>query len=253
MRLNPRYPPDYLYNLGWAYHLTGRYAEAIATLRESLNRSPNFIPAYNVLAGSYWLQWLSQQSLAAQTLEPAVTAAQQAVALNDSLDVSHVILGFSYLYQQQYAQALAEMERAVALDPTEADSHAALAEVLSRMGRTEDALETAAEALRLRSTYITDDYLGSIGSAYAVAGRYEEARTFLQRSLSYFPNRLSHHLTLAVVYRELGQDAEAQKEAAEVLRLNPHFSLEIHKQRAPIKDPAVLERHITALRKAGLK
>ena len=41
---------------------------------------------------------------------------------------------------------------------------------------------------------------------------------------------------------ELGQEAEAQKEAAEVLRLNPNFTLEVHKQRTPIKDPAVLER-----------
>jgi hypothetical protein len=56
-----------------------------------------------------------------------------------------------------------------------------------------------------------------------------------------------------VVYSELGQAAEAQVEAAEVLRLNPNFSLEVFKQSAPIKDPAVLERHIVALRKAGLK
>jgi len=40
---------------------------------------------------------------------------------------------------------------------------------------------------------------------------------------------------------------------AEVLRLNPNFSLVVHKQREPIKDPAVLERHLAALRKAGLK
>jgi len=58
---------------------------------------------------------------------------------------------------------------------------------------------------------------------------------------------------LAAVYSELGQTAEAQKEAAEVLRLNPNFSLEVHRQRMPIKDPAVLGRHIAALRKAGLK
>ncbi len=58
---------------------------------------------------------------------------------------------------------------------------------------------------------------------------------------------------LAAVYSEIGQTAEAQKEVAEVLRLNPKFSLEVHKQRMPIKDPAVLERHIAALRKAGLK
>jgi adenylate cyclase len=64
---------------------------------------------------------------------------------------------------------------------------------------------------------------------------------------------LPSHLTLAVVYSELGQDAEAHAEAAEVLRLNPKFSLEIHRQRMSIKDPVVLERIIAALRKAGLK
>ena len=67
------------------------------------------------------------------------------------------------------------------------------------------------------------------------------------------PNILSAHLTLAAVYSELGKEAEARAEVAEVLRLNPNFSLEVHKQGAPIKDPAMLERHIAALRKAGLK
>ena len=69
-------------------------------------------------------------------------------------------------------------------------------------------------------------------------GDYEEARAPLQRYLSRYPNILPAHLILAAVYSELGQAAEAQKEAAEVLRLNPQFSLEVHKQRAPIKDPA---------------
>jgi hypothetical protein len=58
---------------------------------------------------------------------------------------------------------------------------------------------------------------------------------------------------LAAVYSELGKDAEAHIEVAEVLRLNPNFSLEIHRERVPIKDPTMLERHIAALRRAGLK
>ena len=66
-------------------------------------------------------------------------------------------------------------------------------------------------------------------------------------------NILPAHLTLAVVYSELGQAAEARAEAAEVLRINPQFSLEVHKQRMPIEDPAALERHLAALHKAGLK
>ncbi len=123
---------------------------------------------------------------------------------------------------------------------------------LSSIGKTEDALKAAAQALRLKCE-VADDHLADVGAAYAVAGHYEEAREPLQRYLSRYPNVLPAHLMLAAVYSELGQAAQARAEAAEVLRLNPKFSLEVHKQRMPIKDPAVLERHIAALRKAGLK
>jgi adenylate cyclase len=162
-------------------------------------------------------------------------------------------LGYVHLYQRHYEQALAEIERGVVLAPTEAGTHAALAEVLSDVGRTEDALEAAAQALRLKSEDAADAYLAWVGAAYAVAGRYEEARAPLQQYLSRYPNILPTHLMLAVVYSELGKQGEARAEAAEVLRLNPQFSLELAKERMPIKDPAVLERHIAALRKAGLK
>jgi len=130
--------------------------------------------------------------------------------------------------------------------------YAALAEVLSCLGRTEDALAAAAQALPLKPLLV-DEHLAGVGAAYAVAGRYEEARALLRRYLGHYPNILPAHLMLAAVYSELGQTAEAQKETAEVLRLNPKFSLAVHKERMPIKDPAVLERHIAALRKAGLK
>src|SRR5262249_47751236 len=199
------------------------------------------------------MQWLSQQDPNGQTFEPSVAAVERALALNDSYHFNHIEMGYIYLFQRHYEQALAEMERGVTLAPTEAWTHAALAEVLSDMGRTEDALEAAAQALRLKSEGFLDEYLVSVGAAYAVAGRYEEARAPLQRFLSRYPNFLYAHVMLAAVYSELGQAAEARAEAAEVLRINPKFSLEIHRERAPIKDPAVLDRHIAALRKAGLK
>ena len=77
--------------------------------------------------------------------------------------------------------------------------------------------------------------------------------TELKQYLTRYPNILKAHLTLTAVYSEVGRDAAARAEAAEVLRLNPQFSLEVHKQREPIKDPALLERQLAALRKAGLQ
>jgi len=107
------------------------------------------------------------------------------------------------------------------------------------------ALEAAAQALRLKPE-VADFHLAGVGAAYAMAGHYEEARAALQRYLNRYPIILHIHLMLAAVYSELGQEAEARAEAAEVLRINPQFSLEVHKQRAPIKDPATvrpMEKH----------
>jgi hypothetical protein len=47
---------------------------------------------------------------------------------------------------------------------------------------------------------------------------------------------------------ELDRDEEARAETAEVLRFNPRFS-----PRSIFKDPALNERYIADLRKAGLK
>ncbi|HXG21087.1 MAG TPA: tetratricopeptide repeat protein [Methylomirabilota bacterium] len=252
IRLNPHYPPWYGADLGAAYLMTGRYAEAITPLQAALQRNPNHIPAHITLALCYLFQWITQQSPTDHSLELALAEVQRAAALNESLHRSHLYEGYILLYQRQYEQAVAEMERAVALAPTDASTHAALADVLSCMGRTEEAIAAAAQALRLQPEF-ADSHLVSVGFAYALAGHETEAQAPLQRYLSHYPNMLPAHLMLAAVYSELGQAAEAQKEAVEVLRFNPNFSLAVHKQRMPIKDPAVLERHIAALRKAGLK
>jgi hypothetical protein len=62
---------------------------------------------------------------------------------------------------------------------------------------------------------------------------------------------------LAVCYIELGREAEARAEAAEVLRRNPGFSVEAawRKENQPFKDDPtpILERFYAAARKAGLK
>jgi adenylate cyclase len=252
MRLNPRYPVLYLFNAGWAYTMVGRYAEAITALKTALLRNPDNLAASFWLAGSYGWQWASQLSLDPQTLERGLEVAQRAVALNDSYWAAHWFLSFVYLHQQQYDHALVEIERAVALDSNEAGSYAFLAEVLSRVGRSEEALGAAEKALHLKPIMVAV-HLHYIGTAYYLAGQTEDAVAPIKQFLTHYPNILGAHLTLAAVYSELGKEVEARAEAAEVLRINSKFSLEVHKERAPIKDLAMLERHIAALRKAGLK
>jgi len=53
MRLNPINPTEYLWNLGHAYCLMGRYEEAIEALKRVLDRSPDYMPAHAFLAATY--------------------------------------------------------------------------------------------------------------------------------------------------------------------------------------------------------
>jgi adenylate cyclase len=252
MRLNPRATRGQLFNLALAYYLMGRYTEAIPPLKSLLARNPNFLIGYYLLSISYTQQWHCQQSQDPQTLTQAWAAAQRAAALNPSYRQGHEALGMVYLFQRQYGQAIAALEQALTFDSSVAGSYAILADTLGRAGKVGEALQMIEQALR-HKPLIVDLQFALIGSAYYFAGKSEEAIAPLQRHLRRYPNRPDAHLTLAAVYSELGQTAQARAEAAEVLRLNPKFSLEVHKERVPIKDPAMLERHIAALRKAGLK
>ena len=53
LRLNPHDPFLSLLNLGSAYRMMGRHAEAIATLKRVLSRNPNFGPAHGQLLVAY--------------------------------------------------------------------------------------------------------------------------------------------------------------------------------------------------------
>ena len=135
------------------------------------------------------------------------------------------------------------MERAIALDPNDPWGYTGLAVTLGCMGRPEEALQMVEQALR-RKPAIVDENLANIGAAYYLAGRPEEAIAPLKQYLSRYPNILGAHLVLAAAYSELGREAEARAEAAEVLRLNPNFSLEVHRQRVPDQRSSALRARV---------
>jgi TolB-like protein/predicted Zn-dependent protease len=253
MRLNPHYPPVYLYNLGQSYRLTGQYTESVTALKEVIGRNPNYLYAYLFLAINYMILWMDDQSPDPQTLEEALKAAQRTIVLNNDLPIAHTVLGCVYMYQKQYEQGIAELRRAVALDPDFVEGYTVLADGLSRIGQMEEALQIAEQALRRKLSGVDIYSLSHIGPVYYRVGRYEEAISTLKQFVMVYPNDLETHLILAAAYSEAGREEEARAATAEVLRLNPNFSLEVLRQRTPLKDPAMLERHLAALRKAGLK
>jgi tetratricopeptide (TPR) repeat protein len=152
----------------------------------------------------------------------------------------------------EYEPAIAEAQRAVALDPNYADSYWDLATVLTVAGRPEEAIEVMEKAMRL-NPHAPAFYFDILGVAFFSAGRYEEGIAALKKAVSRNPNYLWAHLNLATAYSQSGREEEARAEAAEVLRIDPTCSLEGLRRIVIRKDQAVSERYLAALRKAGLK
>jgi tetratricopeptide (TPR) repeat protein len=99
--------------------------------------------------------------------------------------------------------------------------YAGLANTLSFLGRSDEALGLAEKALRLNPRLPPRGLL-NLGQTCYLTGRTEEAIAALKKSLNGSPADLDAHLLLAAVYSEVGRDAEARAEAAEVLRINPN-------------------------------
>ncbi|NIR14045.1 MAG: tetratricopeptide repeat protein [Desulfobacterales bacterium] len=98
-------------------------------------------------------------------------------------------------------------------------------------------------------------YFNHLGVAYRVSGQYEEAITAYKKAIHNQPTLLFAHLGLAASYIYVGQEEEAHAEAAEVLKIDPEFSLERYAKTKtyPSKNKADTDRYVGALRKAGLK
>ena len=97
------------------------------------------------------------------------------------------------------------------------------------------------------------NHLWSLGLSYAFTGQYDEAITWCEKAVRQAPDSLLDRMMMAVVYSFSGRDEEARAEAAEVLRINPKFSLKTWEKKVTYKKEADREKILGALRKAGLK
>jgi adenylate cyclase len=93
---------------------------------------------------------------------------------------------------------------------------------------------------------------GFMGLANYMLKRHPEAVRWLRECALRLPNMQLPHLWLASAYAQLGQIEEARKEAAEVLRINPGFTIERYKRLLVYKVAKDAEHRLDGLRKAGL-
>ena len=141
-------------------------------------------------------------------------------------------------------------EKAVALAPNLANNMAIAGVITVYCGKPREALELVRKAMRLCPIYPIW-YLYPLTRAYWFMGKTDEAIAAARSAIERDPELSISHKLHAIVLTDAGRDAEAQRAAAEVLRLEPNFSVEAWAARRGTPTELSI-REAEALRKAGL-
>jgi adenylate cyclase len=240
-----------------AYELVNRQtkegnAQAKKILGEAVALDPEYSRLYMGLAGVHIYDvWYGTTESPEQSLARASELAQKAISLDDSNAAAYSILGQVYAMKRQYDRAIAECERAVSLDPNSAENIFWLGTVLNWAGRAEEAIPYIQNAIRL-NPLPTANYFVHLAVSYRDSGQYEKAIEAAKKALQREPNNQFAYIHMTISYIRLGLEKEARAAAAEILRINPKFSLERYAKILPFPQPLV-DRIVEDLRKAGSK
>ena len=219
---------------------------------EAIALDAEYARPYRILAFTHVMDILYGTSKSPKrSMEQAYELAQKAISLDDADPCSYETLSFIYLIKRQHDRAIAEAERAIALDPNGADAHYRLGQDLIYAGRPKEATAPLEKAIRI-NPIAPAVYFLNLGRAYRDMGSYEEAIGELKKAINRAPNSSICHFELAATYSLAGRSEEARAEAAEDLKLNPKASLLRAEKNLPYRNKADTDRIIDAARKAGL-
>jgi len=220
--------------------------------KEAINIDRSYALPHAMLGYTHMFDLLYRWSKSPiESFEHAEKCAENALNLNDSLDLAHLILGWIFIFKRQHEEAIKEGERAIELNPNGAEAHAHFGYMLIYSDKTELGIKLLKRAFRLNPIPMPH-YYSILATAYRIIEQYEKAIELSKKGLIGNPDQLVVYLTLAASYMSLNRTEEAHKAVDEILRLNPNFSLEYYAAILPYKRQETTDKFVEALRKAGL-
>jgi adenylate cyclase len=226
--------------------------DARRLLEQSLAIDPNYARAAAMLSWTHfhaYVQPFDCDYLSPLALDRALELAQTAVHLDPRLPQARAQLGYVLVYKRQHDAAIAEFERAFALNPNFIDYRYALA--LMYGGEPATAIKVGEAFIRL-DPFPPSPTFNIMGMANYMLKRYGDAVHWLRECISRQPIMQWPHVTLACAYAQLGQLAEARAAVAEAQRINPGFTIESSKRILVYKNPKDLKHYLDGMCKAGL-
>ena len=223
--------------------------------QDAIVLDPEYAFAYYLLGWTYVHDvYRGSSKSREQSLKQAETYAYKALELNSSLAEARALLATIFSLRRQFEKAIAEGERAIGIDPNNAAIMAVHTITLNNVnvGRYEEALALIERAIRINPKP-APYYIFQLGRANEGLGRYAKAIDAYKSVLSKQPNNMLAWMGLTISSFLTDDMDEAKKAAAEVLRIQPAFSIDLYKKIFFVSEETNRGRlYINALRKAGI-
>jgi adenylate cyclase len=224
-------------------------AEAQSLLDRAVALDPNYAHAHAWKAcvlGQTWIYgWCTDRDA---TFQQVADELQIALALDDNDSDVHRILAAVNLTRDDHDRAAYHQERALALNPNYDLVVVQQGEFLTWLGRPEEGIDWIRKAMRL-NPYHPERFWNHLGRALYGAERFAEAAEAFARITR--PDH-THHAFLAAIFAQMGNSVAAAAHAAEVVKLEPAFTVANYLATQHYKHDLDRWRHETGLLKAGL-
>ena len=171
----------------WNQRTPAGMKESIAYFQQAIAKDPNFALAYSGLADAYNISNIVGAYTAKESLPQARAAAEKAIQLDPSLAEAHAALGMEKShYEFDFPGAEREFLKAIEVNPNSAYAHLFYSNCyLLPMGRTAEAIAENRKALELDPLSLPINNF--MGMTYYFAGEYDKANQQYQHTIEMDP------------------------------------------------------------------
>jgi len=195
------------------YHASKSTAEGlkkgIEYFQQAIEKDPRDALAYAGLADCYIDLGGSMGYLPQGAVFPkAEAAATKALEIDDTLADAHAAMGsVNAIYRWDWTGAEREFKRAIALNPSSAHAHGRYAQYLMFTGRFEEGVTENKRAQDLDP--LSPTVAGDLGYDYMVAQQYDDSILQCKKAIDLEPNAMWLHAILAWAHARQGNHAQA--------------------------------------------
>jgi serine/threonine-protein kinase len=203
------------------YEQVASVEQAVSLFQQALQQDPAYALAYAGLGEAQWR--LYRLTRAPEHVELARKASRRALELNDLLAPVHLTLGIINVGTGRPEAALADFDRALALDPASAEAHREKSFALEKLNRLQEAERELATAAEQRGLDWANH--NALGVFFWRHGRYDEAERAFRRALELAPDNLRVLANLGGLLNARGKADEAAALLRQGLSLRPTYAV----------------------------